>query len=100
MLKEHDRSGFGYRPRAVPGQEVIAGGDEGGDLGARVALAGAGDIWVHGTHLAGERGPDNGGTGVWLYPEPSGGVHDLVIMARPGHRAAVSVGLTAIAGFA
>ena len=84
----------------MPGQEVIAGGDERGDLGAGVALADAGDIGVHGTHLAGERSPDNGGASVGLYPEASGGVHDLVIMARPGHRAAVSVGLTAIAGFA
>jgi hypothetical protein len=71
---------------------MVAGGDESGHLGSRVSV-GAHDIGVHDAHLASERRPDSAGVGVGWHPEPSGSVHDLVIMARLGHRPAVEAGL-------
>ena len=83
MLTEHDRPGLGARHRLGAGQELVAGRNEGGDLGAGVALAGTGNIGMDGAHLAGEGGPDRVGAGVGWHPEPSGGIHDLVDHGTP-----------------
>ena len=56
MLTEHDRPGLRACHRLGLGQELVAGGNEGGDLGAGVAVAGTGYIGVDGADLAGERG--------------------------------------------
>ncbi len=98
VLTEHDRPGLRARHRLGLGQELVAGGNEGGDLGAGVAVAGTGYIGVDGAHLAGERGSDRVGAGVGWHPEPSGGIHDPMIMARPGRRAAVEEGRTGVCG--
>ncbi len=92
LLTEHDGPGFWLRSRADPNQQLVAGGDEGCNLGSGVSV-GADDIGVYGAHLAGERDPDGVGVGVGRHPEPGSGIHDLVIMA-PWHRAAVGPGWT------
>ena len=48
VLTEHDRPGLRARHRLGLGQELVAGGNEGGDLGAGVAVAGTGYIGVDG----------------------------------------------------
>jgi hypothetical protein len=78
VLDEHDWPSLGVRHRLGPGQEVVAGGDESGNVGAGVGPPGAGDIGVDGAHLAGEGSADGGGVGIRGYPEPGGGIHDLV----------------------
>ena len=83
LLTEHDGPGFWLRSRADPNQQLVAGGDEGCNLGSGVSV-GADDIGVYGAHLAGERDPDGVGVGVGRHPEPGSGIHVLVIMARPG----------------
>ena len=84
MLDEHDRPGLGARHQLSPGQELVPGRNEGSHLGAGVAVAWTGYIGVDSAYLAGERGPDRVGAGVGGHAEPSGRIHDPVIMARPG----------------
>ena len=82
MLDEHDRPGLGVWHQLGPGQELVPGGNEGSHLGAGVAVAWTGYIGVDSAHLAGERGPDRVGAGVGWHAEPSGRIHDHLIMAR------------------
>ena len=65
------------------GQELVAGGDEVGDVAGGVGSAGTGDIGVHGAQTTGERGADGGGVGARGHPEAGGRVHDLPIMPSP-----------------
>ena len=87
MLVEHDRTRVGTRrSRRESGQELVAGGDEVGDVCSGVGSAGSHDIGVHdigvhGMQTAGERGADGGGVGARGHPEAGGRVHDVPIMA-------------------
>jgi hypothetical protein len=98
VLDEHDRPGLGARHQVCPGKELVPGGNKGRDLGAGVAVAWTGYIGVDSAHLAGERGPDRVGAGVGWHAEPSGRIHDPVIMARPGIERPVRRGRTSVGG--